>query len=57
LVRRRLDPDDVAALQMAAEYLATAAQEQRWGDVYTFAAQITRMFDALESARGSGRTQ
>jgi hypothetical protein len=25
--------------------------------VYTFAAQITRMFDALESARGSGRTQ
>jgi hypothetical protein len=55
LAQRRFDPDDVTALQMTAEYLATAAQEQRWGDVYTYAAQITRIFDSFDPAPAKGR--
>jgi hypothetical protein len=50
-----LDPDDETALQMTAEHLAAAAQEQRWSDVYTYAAQITRMFDSADSPRAPGR--
>jgi hypothetical protein len=50
-----LDPDDATALQMAAELLAAAAQEQRWSDVYTFATQITRMFDSADPPRSPGR--
>ncbi len=55
MARRLVDPDDVAALQMAAEHLATAAQEQRWSDVYTFASQIARMIEIPEGTRGSSR--
>lgn len=55
MAHRRFDPDDVAALQMTAEHLAAAAQEQRWSDVYTYATQITRIFDTVDPSRSSGR--
>jgi hypothetical protein len=55
VARRLVDPDDVAALQMAAEHLASAAQEERWSDVYTFASQIARMIESPQRTPGSSR--
>jgi hypothetical protein len=57
VARRLVDPDDVAALQMAAEHLATAAQEQRWSDVYTFASQIARMIETPQRSQGTPRAR